>query len=58
VGSTCTTFTQVAVAGRDATGFVDSGLARNTTYSYRVRGFNAAGASSFSNRATARTTHS
>jgi sugar lactone lactonase YvrE len=57
-GNTCTTFTQVAVVGRDATGFLDTGLARNTTYSYRVRGFNAAGASSFSNRATARTTHS
>jgi hypothetical protein len=58
VGSTCTTFTQVAVAGRDATGFVDSGLARNTTYSYRVRAFNDAGTSGFSNRATARTPRS
>jgi hypothetical protein len=55
VGSTCSAFTQVAVVGRDATGFVDSGLARNTTYSYRLRAFNAAGSSSFSNRATART---
>jgi hypothetical protein len=55
VGANCTAFTQIAVLGRDATSFVDGGRARNTTYSYRVRAFNAAGASSFSNRAAART---
>ena len=56
-GSHCTAFTQIAVVGPDATSFVDSGLTRNTTFSYRVRAFNAAGASSFSDPASARTLH-
>jgi Fibronectin type III domain/Beta-propeller repeat len=55
VGSNCTTFAQVAAVGPNTTSFVDSGLARNTTYRYRVRAFNAAGASAFSNTASART---
>ena len=54
-GSGCTAFAQVAVLGPDATSFVDSGLARNTTFRYRVRAFNAAGASAFSNTASAQT---
>ena len=54
-GVGCTGFTQVAVVGRDATGFVDSGLRRATTYSYRVRAFGAGGVSGFSNTATATT---
>jgi hypothetical protein len=55
VGSGCTTFTQIADVGHDVTGYVDGGLARNTAYTYRVRAFNAGGASAYSNTATAKT---
>ena len=54
-GNICSDFTLIAVVGRDATSFVDRGLTRNTTYSYRVRAFNAAGLSNLSNQATTRT---
>jgi Fibronectin type III domain len=54
-GSGCTAFAQVAVVGRDVTSHVDAGLVRNTAYSYRVRAFNAGGASTYSNVATAKT---
>ena len=40
-GTGCTSFVQVATAGRDATEHVDTELARSTQYSYRVRAFNA-----------------
>ena len=55
LGNGCTGFAQVATAGRDATEYVDGGLARNTQYSYRVRAFNAGGNSAYSNTATAKT---
>jgi titin len=48
-------FTQIATVGANATSYSDTGLARNTTYSYRVRATNAAGDSAYSNTATART---
>jgi Fibronectin type III domain len=51
----CTTFTEIATVSGTATGFTDSGLSRRTTYRYRVRAHNAAGDSSYSNTATART---
>ena len=54
-GVGCTGFVQVAAVGRDATSYVDGGLARNSAYSYRVRAFNAGGASAYSNTATAKT---
>ena len=54
-GTGCTGFTQVAVVGHDMTSHVDGGLARNTAYSYRVRAFNAAGVSAYSNTATGKT---
>jgi hypothetical protein len=54
-GIGCTGFTQVAVVGRDVTSYVDDGLARNASYSYRVRAFNAGGVSAYSNTATAKT---
>ena len=41
--------------GRDVTTYVDSGLLRNTAYSYRVRAFSAGGASAYSNTASAKT---
>jgi Fibronectin type III domain len=54
-GSGCTAFAQIAVVGHDVTSYLDGGLARNASYSYRVRAFNAAGASAYSNTATAKT---
>jgi hypothetical protein len=54
-GTACSSFTQIAVVGQGVTGYVDSGLARNASYSYRVRAYNAGGASSYSNTATAKT---
>jgi len=54
-GAGCTGFTQIALAGRDATSYVDSGLARNTFYTYRLQAFNTAGNSAYSNTSTAKT---
>ena len=54
-GTGCTSFVQVATAGRDATEYVDGGLARNTQYRYRVRAFNASASSAYSNVASAKT---
>jgi hypothetical protein len=54
-GTGCTAFSQVAVVSRDVNGYVDTGLARNTAYSYRVRAFNAGGVSAPSNIASAKT---
>ncbi|HEY3003925.1 MAG TPA: fibronectin type III domain-containing protein, partial [Kribbellaceae bacterium] len=55
-GNGCTTFTEIAVTGHDVTSYTDSGLARNTQYSYRVRAFNTGGPSAYSNVATGKTT--
>jgi glucose/arabinose dehydrogenase len=38
-------FTQIATVGRNVTAYSDTGLARGTTYSYRVLAYNASGAS-------------
>jgi hypothetical protein len=54
-GTGCSAFSQIAVVSRDVTGYVDAGLTRNTAYSYRVRAFNAAGASAYSNVASTKT---
>jgi chitodextrinase len=54
-GSNCTNFTQVAALAGTATSFTDNGLAKRTTYRYRVRAHNAAGDSPYSNTASART---
>jgi N-acetylneuraminic acid mutarotase len=48
-------FASVASTAADATGFTDVGLSECTTYTYRVRAVNAAGASSYSNEASATT---
>lgn len=48
-------FAEIATLGADATGFTDTGLAADTAYQYRVRAFNSAGDSGFSNTASART---
>jgi titin len=49
------TYTQIATVGPNATVFLNTGLATNTGYSYRVRAFNAGGNSGYSNAATATT---
>ncbi len=54
-GNGCTNFAQIATTGSNATSYSNTGLARNTWYRYRVRAFNAAGNSAYSNIATAKT---
>lgn len=56
-GSACTGFAQVAQVGANVKAYSDILLSRNTTYRYRVRAFNAAGVSGYSNIATDRTLH-
>jgi len=54
-GTGCTGFTQLAVTGHDVTSYTDSGLARNTQYTYRVRAFHGDQVSAYSNTATGKT---
>jgi hypothetical protein len=54
-GSTCTGFVQIAQTGANVTSFSDTGVSKNKTYRYRVRAFNAAGNSAYSNIASATT---
>ncbi len=54
-GSTCTNFSQIATVSGNATTYTNSGLAANATYRYRVRAYNSAGNSQYSNIASART---
>jgi hypothetical protein len=54
-GSTCTSFTQIATVGANVTTFSNTGLTLNTAYRYRVRAYNSAGNSAYSNIATATT---
>jgi fibronectin type III domain protein len=54
-GLICTNFTQIATVAGTATTYTNSSLAANTTYRYRVRAYNSAGASPYSNAAGART---
>lgn len=49
------TYRQIATVGPNTNTYNDSGLARNTRYFYRVRAYNSAGDSSYSNEATAKT---
>ena len=53
-GAGCTSFTTIATFGTQ-TAFSDTGLAAATSYSYRLRAFNTAGPSGWSNTATATT---
>ena len=54
-GSTCTNFKQIAIVGPSVTAYSNTGLRRNTVYRYRIRAFNAAGNSGYSNTASAKT---
>ena len=51
----CTNFAQIAQVGASVTTFADTGVVKNTAYNYRVRAFNAAGNSAYSNTASAKT---
>ena len=44
-----TTFTEIATVGANVTTYADSGLAASTKYYYRVRAYNSAGNSAYSN---------
>ena len=51
----CTGFAQIAQVGASVATFADTTVSKNTAYSYRVRAFNAAGNSAYSNTASAKT---
>ena len=48
-------FTEVGTVGANVTSYSNTGLANNTQYTYRVRAYNDAGDSAYSNEATALT---
>jgi subtilisin family serine protease len=54
-GAGCTNFAQIATVGANVTSYANTGLSRNTTYTYRVRANNSAGDSAYSNTASATT---
>jgi hypothetical protein len=54
-GVNCTNFVQIVQLGPGVTTYPNTGLTKNTTYRYRVRAFNAAGNSAYSNTATGKT---
>jgi hypothetical protein len=51
----CTNFSEIARVAGNATSVIDRGLASRTSYSYRVRAYNATGWSPYSASVTART---
>ena len=51
----CTNFAQIAQVGANVSTFADTTVSKNTAYNYRVRAFNTAGNSSYSNTAGAKT---
>ena len=54
-GATCSNFAQIATIGANVKIFSNSGLKRNTSYRYRVRAYNGAGDSAYSNIASGKT---
>ena len=51
-GAGCSDFAQIATVGANVTTYANTGLAASTSYSYRVRAYNTAGDSNYSNTAT------
>src|SRR5262249_40582628 len=54
-GAGCTSFAHVATVGANVVSWSNTGLASSTSYSYRVRAYNTAGDSGYSNTASATT---
>ena len=54
-GATCNNFTQIATVGANVTTYSSTGLKSRTDYRYRVRAYNAAGNSAYSNVVSAKT---
>jgi hypothetical protein len=54
-GSGCTGFTEIAQVAAGATSYSSRNLSSDTTYIYRVRAYNGAGNSAYSNTASAKT---
>ena len=54
-GAGCTGFAEIATVGANVVSYQNTGLTASTSYSYRVRAFNAGGTSSYTNTATATT---
>jgi hypothetical protein len=52
-GAGCSSFAQIAVVGANVTSYSNSGLSGSTSYSYRVRAYNASSDSNYSNTASA-----
>jgi hypothetical protein len=53
-GSSCTGFSRIAQIGANVTSYQDANRTRGRVYRYRVRAFNAAGNSAYSNIANAK----
>ncbi len=54
-GVGCTSFAQIGTAGANAASYTSSGLKADTSYTYRVRAYNASGNSAYSNAASGAT---
>jgi hypothetical protein len=54
-GASCTNFALIATVGANKTSYSNTGLSRNTTYRYRIRAYNQAGYSGYSNITSAKT---